>query len=195
MKKETLSLLFNPFKKIAGFKALCWGFIGLIASMVLSIVTNFHYQGFLRFGGALKSAWWFFAAEHLAVWLVPATLFYIGGLIFSGSKIRIIDIFGTTLFAQIPFVIMNLFVLPPVVQRAMNIDLNMSLQNIVTDPDYISGTRIFMVSIIFLILTLVWMFNALRVSCNLKGGKLAIVYIVGILLGDFICKLIIKQLY
>ena len=190
-----IKLLLNPFKKIAGFKALSWGFIGLIAATALSIAANYHYHGLLHFGPAPNNAWWCFAAEHIIVWLVPSILFCIGGMILSGSKIRIIDIFGTTLFAQIPFVIMNLFALPPVVQRAINIDPDMSIQEIAVQPDFIMGMMIIFVSLIFLILALVWMFNALRVSCNLKRGKLAIVYITGIVLGDFICRLIIKQLY
>lgn len=195
MKKETFFLFINPFQKIAGFSALAWGFAGLIAATALSVVTGYHYHGLLHYGAAPNPAWWCYAAEHLIVWLVPALLFYGSALVFSKSRIRIIDVFGTMLFAQIPFVFMTLFALAPPVQKTMNIDPTLPIEQIATQPDFLIGTMILLVSMTFLILTLIWMYQALRTSCNLKSGKLIAIYIVGIIASDVICRLIIKQLY
>lgn len=195
MKKETLLLLINPFQKIAGFQALNWGLAGLIVSTVLSTATGYHYHGLLHFGPAPNPAWWCFVAEHLIIWLIPSILFYGCTVCFSKSHIRIIDVFGTVLFAQIPFVFMNLFTFIPAVQKSMNIDTNIPLEQIARQPEFIIGSMILLISSIFLILTLIWMYQALRVSGNLKGGKLVAIYIAGIILSDVICRLIIKQLY
>jgi hypothetical protein len=195
MKKETLSLLINPFKKIAGFQALSLGFAGYITATLLSVISGYHYHGLLHYGPAPNPAWWCFAIEHLIVWLIPASLFYLGGLLLSGSRIRVIDLFGTTLFAQIPFVLMNLFALLPPVQKAMNIDAGLPVDQILIQPGFMAGTFIIMVSSIFLILTLVWMFQALRVSCHLKGWQLITIYIVSVLGGDVLCRIVIKLFY
>ena len=45
---------------------------------------------------------------------------------------------------------------------------------------------------VFLIWALVWMFQALKVSCNLKGYRLGILYCVGIFGGDVLCRYLIK---
>ncbi|MDR2917080.1 MAG: hypothetical protein LBV74_19990 [Tannerella sp.] len=195
MKKETLSLIINPFKKIAGFQALSWGFAGLIISTILSMATGYHYHNLLHYGPAPNSAWWCFAAEHLIVWLVPAILFYCSAICFSKSKVRIIDVFGTMLFAQIPFIFMNLFAFIPAVQKLINMDMNIPVEQIAKQPEFIIGSMIILVSCIFLIMTLIWMFQALRVSCNLKGSRLVVTYIVGIITSNILSGLIIKQLY
>lgn len=195
MKKETFSLSINPFQKIAGFQALAWGFAGLVISTALSVATGYHYHGLLHYGAASNPAWWCYATEHLIVWLVPALLFYGSALIFSKSRIRMIDVFGTMLFAQIPFVFMTLFAFVPAVQKSINIDPTLPIEQIATQPDFLIGSMILFISMIFLVLTLIWMYQALRTSCNLKGGKLITIYIVGIIISDIICRLIIKQLY
>ena len=109
MKKQSFYLLLNPFERTAGYAALVWGFIGIIIATLLSYLTGWHYHGLLHFGWAPNPAWWCFAVEHLVVWLIPAILFYIGGLLVSRSRIRLVDVLGTVAFAQIPFIIMNLF--------------------------------------------------------------------------------------
>ena len=76
-----LSLIHISFERTAGYAALVWGFIGIIIATLLSYLTGWHYHGLLHFGWAPNPAWWCFAVEHLVVWLIPAILFYIGGLL------------------------------------------------------------------------------------------------------------------
>ena len=95
MKRQWLNFLINPFEWIAGFQALGWGLLGMVVSTVISYLSGWHYHGLLHFGPAPNPAWWCYAVEHLVVWIVPATLFYLGGLILSRSRIRVIDVLGT----------------------------------------------------------------------------------------------------
>jgi hypothetical protein len=195
MKTETLSLFINPFRKIAGFQAFGLGFAGYIVATLLSVISGYHYHGLLHYGSAPNPAWWCFAIEHLTVWLIPAALFYAGGLLFAKSRIRFIDVFGTTLFAQAPFVLMNLFALLPSVRKVTQIDPGLPLDQILIQPGFMTGISILMISIVFMVLALIWMFQALRVSCNLKGGLLITIYIISIFGGDFLCRIIIGLLY
>lgn len=198
MEKKYWRLLFNPFERIAGWQALAWGILGLIISTALSYLTNYHYHGLLHFGSAPNNALWCYVVEHLVVWLIPFMLFYLGGIMLSKSNIRLIDVLGTVVFAQLPLIISNLFFLLPPFQKLMEIDTNMPLAEMIIffkQPEVLLAVWLSLVSVIFLIWTLVWMFNALKVSTNLKGYPLGILYCVGVFGGDIICRYLIKMCY
>ncbi len=193
--ERKLTLLLNPFVKIAGWQALGWGFLGIVISTVISYLSGYHYHGLLHFGPAPNDTFICFAIEHLVVWIIPAILFLIGGLILSKSQIRIVDVFGTVAFAQLPLLIMNLVSLLPPMQKLNQMDINLSPVEMLNQPGFLLGIWVALFSCIFLIWALVWMFNALKVSCNLKGYPLGILYCIGVFGGDFICRLIIRLLY
>jgi hypothetical protein len=45
------------------------------------------------------------------------------------------------------------------------------------------------------VMMVVWLFNAVRVSCNLGGGRLWTVYLVGLVGGDALCRFLIGLMY
>ena len=129
------------------------------------------------------------------VWLVPATLFYIGGKIFSHSKIRMVDVYGTVLFAQLPMIVMNLIYLLPPMQAIAQVDSTMAPTEILAIPNLHWAIFLSLLGLPFIIFSLIWMFQALKVSCNLKQSRLWIIALVGIIGGDFICRLLIGLFY
>lgn len=185
----------NPFIQIAGARALAWGALGLLVSTVICYYAGYHYYGLLHFGPAPNPAWWCYAAEHLIVWLIPALLFYLGGKVFSHSRIRAIDVLGTVLFAELPLLGMTLIYLTPPMQMMANMDMSMSPQELLAQSFILPAVILSLLGIPFLLLTLVWLFNALKVSCNLKGWHLWAVVLVGILGGDVLCRMLISHLY
>lgn len=194
MEKQYLYGVVNPFERIAGLKTLLWGLAGMAVSTVLSYGSGWHYHGLLHFGTAPNPAWWSYAVEHLIVWLVPAVVFYLGGLLLSRSRIRAIDVVGTVAFAQLPFIIMNLFNFLPPMQKLSQINIDISPAEMMQQPGFIVGIWLALVSLAFFVWTLVWMFQALKVSCNLKGYRLGILYCVGIFGGDVLCRYLIRWL-
>lgn len=195
MKNQYLYGLVNPFERVAGLDALLWGLAGMVVSTVLCYFSAWHYHGLLHFGPAPNPAWWCYAVEHLVVWLVPAALFYLGGLLLSRSHIRLIDVLGTVAFAQLPLIIMNLFEFLPPMQNLAKMDMNQSPVEMMQQPGFLVGIWLSLVAFVFLIWTLVWMFQALKVSCNLKGYRLGILYCVGVFGGDVICRYLIRLCY
>ena len=193
--KNKVKLIVNPFIRIAGGQALIWGFLGLIVSTLLCWISGYHYHGLLHFGPAPNPAWWCYLAEHLIVWLIPALLFYLGGLFLSHSRIRVIDVLGTVLFAQLPLLGMNLISLWPAMRMMSQMNMNMSPEEMLAQPYFILAMILTLLGLPFLILTLIWMFNALKVSCNLKQWKLWTVALIGIIGGDVLCRLLIAWLY
>lgn len=194
MGKQYLYGWVNPFERIAGLKALLWGLAGMAVSTALSYGSGWHYHGLLHFGPAPNPAWWSYAVEHLVVWLVPAVLFYLGGLLLSRSRIRAIDVAGTVAFAQLPFIIMVLFNFLPPMQKLSQISLDISPAEMMQQPGFIVGIWLALVSFAFFVWALVWMFQALKVSCNLKGYRLGILYCVGVFGGDVLCRYLIRWL-
>ncbi|MBX9050279.1 hypothetical protein HCH04_18375 [Bacteroides thetaiotaomicron] len=193
--KNKVKLIVNPFIRIAGGQALIWGFLGLIVSTLLCWISGYHYHGLLHFGPAPNPAWWCYLAEHLIVWLIPALLFYLGGLFLSHSRIRVIDVLGTVLFAQLPLLGMNLISLLPAMRMMSQMNMNMSPEEMLAQPYFILAMILTLLGLPFLILTLIWMFNALKVSCNLKQWKLWAVALIGIIGGDVLCRFLIGWLY
>lgn len=195
MKISWKNFLIDPFERIAGFQALGYGIAGIVIATLLSWLSGYHYHGLLHFGPAPNPAGWCFAVEHLVVWLVPSLLFYIEGLFLSGSRIRIADVFGTVAFAQLPFIFMILFAFLPPVQRIYEVDVNLPPVQMLAQPGFMTGLWLTLLSTVFLIWVLIWMFQALKVSCNLKGPRLWIVYLIAVFGGDAICRLLIGLCY
>lgn len=105
-------------------------------------------------------------------WIVPAALLYLCGLLLSKSKIRIIDILGTTAFAQLILLLMIAPMLLPAVMNNM-LESVASLQTGAV-PDMAEFTPMIIYSIwslFCLILFYIWNYNAFAVSCNVSGWK------------------------
>ncbi len=160
-------LLFNPFTRIAGTKSLIVGLIALLITSFLAYLTGTHFYGFYIIN-AKNSDFWVYLVENISNWLFISVFLFVSGLIFSKSKIRAIDIFGTTLLSMIPLIIVPVVRLIP------------GLQTFATQSfaRYAFG----LVSIIAVIWTISLLFNAYKVSSNLKNEKLIISFIVCLVL-------------
>lgn len=195
MKTSIFESIVNPFIRIAGMKALIWGLAGMLISTGMSWASGYHYHGLLHFGPAPNPAWWCYLGEHLIVWLIPAALFYLGGVFLTRSRIRMIDVLGTVLFAQLPLLGMNVINMLPAMKVMNQMDVSVPVEELMKQPDFIMAMILSLVGLPFLILTLVWVFNAVKVSCNLKGWRLWTVALVGIIGGDIVSRILIGLMY
>lgn len=174
------SILFNPFIKIAGGKALALGGIAYLISVFLSYITGTHHYGLFNIDFAKGTVLWIYFIELGTQWFILSLLLYLFGAILSKSKIRVIDVFGTILLAKIPLIITPLFRTIPYFQSFA-----------------IFSTAMFVVVGIYsitLIWTLVLLFNAFKVSCNLKQEKLIVSFILSIIISEILSKVILLQL-
>lgn len=190
--------LFNPFRYIAGTKSLVWGLIFIISEIVLLYFNGYIMDGYIHItrkpAGVLL---WQATLIQLIMWHLPALLLYVCGIVMSHSKIRIVDIFGTTAFAQLlllPMIVPML--IPPVANM-----LDEVIAAINRAP--VAGTAVgnlpfaalllFGVwSILWLVLFYVWNYNAFATSCNVRGKKAVAVYIAVILAVTFAAPYIVR---
>ncbi len=172
-----MKALFNPFRYIAGVKALIMGLIFIVASALMLYSGNYIQDSYIHIGMADAPLWYVFAMQ-IVWWLLPALLLYLCGVVLSKSKIRIIDILGTTAFAQLILLMMIAPMLLPAVVSS-SLEMLSALQSGAV-PDMASQTPMLIYGIwstFCLILFYIWNYNAFSVSCNVKGWKAILVFI------------------
>lgn len=166
-----MKALFNPFRYIAGTKALVMGYLFIVASALMLYSGNLIQDSYIHIGMAEASFLEVLGAQTIW-WIVPAVLLYLCGMALSKSKIRIIDILGTTAFAQIIMLMMIAPMLLPVVMNNMLESVAALQSGAILEPASLMPMMIYSIwSLICLILFYIWNYNAFAVSCNVSGWK------------------------
>lgn len=172
-----MKALFNPFRYIAGAKALTMGYLFIVASALMLYSGNLIQDSYIHISMA-EASFLNVLGTQTIWWIIPAVLLYLCGLLLSKSKIRIIDILGTTAFAQIILLLMIAPMLLPVVMNNM-LESVASLQSgAIIEPTSLMPTMIYSIwSMICLVLFFIWNYNAFAVSCNVSGWKAILTFI------------------
>ncbi len=194
--KTVLAFLKNPFYRVAGYTSLVWGVIGIMAAAAIALAGEVHFHGLLHYGGAPNDMWWCFVVEHLVAWLVPSILIYVAALFFSRSHVRPIDVLGTVAFAQLPFVLLVLFMALPPLREIATIQSLQAAERLLSDATgLLWAVTLGVVSLLLTVWVLYWMFRAISVACNLKGRYLWVVFVIGVFGGDVVCRYLIGLCY
>lgn len=172
--------LINPYYRIAGFKSLAIGFIGLLFLSFASFKSGTHFYGLSNIDFAKDSIFVFYALEHLISWSVFAILTFLLGLSLSKSRMRAIDFFGTSLLARIPLIFTPLLRIIPMFQSFLFQSFEMY---------FIIG--IYLLSVLW---TIVLLFNGYKISSNLRNNKLTASFIIGLLVSEIISRIVINLL-
>lgn len=191
------TLLFNPFIKIAGAKALGIGLIFIIISSILAYLFQTHFDGVLDAHFGEITQWWIPLAENGINILSVFVILYPMAALLTKGRIRWIDILGTTVLARFPLILMPLGNIGSTMQHMGEEFLKNKGE--MPEFNFSTGQLIFIIVFtIFSIALLVWyvalLFKAYKVSSNLKQGKLIISFIAGLLLAEIISKILIHQL-
>lgn len=173
-----MNQLINPFRYIAGTKALVLGIIFIISSALLLYSDGMIQDSYIHLGFANVSFWQVLLVQF-AWWLIPAILLYAGGLLLSSSHIRLIDVLGTTAFSQLLLIPMIAPMLLPVVKDSLLVVMETILQGQTLASTNMLAIMLYsMWSMLLLVLFFIWNYNAFSTSCNVKGWKAVTFYIV-----------------
>lgn len=170
--------LYNPFAQIAGWLSFIIGIVGFLLTTYLAFKTGTHFSGLLNIDFARDSDYWVFLTENLSGWLFIAIFLHLSGLILSKSKIRAIDTFGTALLSRIPLVLTPLIRTIPMFQSF-----------VIHSWEMYFVTGFYLVSMIW---TIILLYNAFRISCNLRNERLIVSFIISLILSEVCTKLFLK---
>ncbi len=184
--------LFDPFTYIAGWQALIVGIIGIVAAALIGSIGNVHFDGVLDMHIGARASLWFFIAEGFIDWLSLTIVLLLAGLILRRISFRIIDVLGTQALARLPMLFSAVAWLLPANQRVTE-----ALMKMIQNPNQPLALQpvdiaVFTAAMIIILLMLVWMvalmYRAYAVSCNLKGAKAIVSFIVCLIIAEIISK-------
>ena len=189
--------LFNPFNYIAGGQALALGLVSILVAGGLGALSTTHFDGVIDLHSG-TAAPWVFLTEGVVNWLSLALVLLIVGMLAARSSWRAIDLFGTQALARWPMLLSALATQLPGYQRFTQ-HLAWKLLKQGTEP-IVQGTDVvaFSIAIGVILIALIWMiylmYKAFSVSCNLKGGKAVVLFIVALIAAEVISKIVLIAL-
>lgn len=178
--KHSTTILYNPFLYIAGAKSFVFGFVVLLLTTFLSFSSGTHYNGLANIYFAKDTAFIFYFSEQVFHWLTLSILFFGFSLLLSKSKVRFIDIIGTQAMARIPLIILPIHRVLPLFDSFMINSFKMYF--------------LIAVHIICVTWSIALMYNAYKVTCNVKQQGLVISFIIAIFIAEILTKLFIYLL-
>jgi len=186
--KDIFGLMINPFTRIAGLPAFglgllfttLIGFFGAANGVIFDGVLDVHFPGKVT----IIDSFLYLAIDLFSLVLVM----FIAGLFVSRS-FRFVDILGTMTLSKAPFLILALaayFVTVP------------DMKDILEDPSIVLQSASFLFILILSFPIIIWnitlVYNAFKVSCDVKGTTLNINIIFGLLISEIISKALIYLL-
>lgn len=187
--KQNLSLLVNPFQKIAGVKALALGLIILLVVSFLSAIgtgsLSISSAGFVQHHTTNPSLF-SLIRQYFAFWFIFSVCFALTATLFR-KKIRLVDFFGTFAFAYYPSILSAAIT---AITQSINPNFLASFKEIATQtPPLFSPSTIAYIIIVmfFQVWQIATLFYAFKESSGLTSKKLgwgfAITYLLTSLIG------------
>ncbi|PXV69183.1 Yip1-like protein [Dysgonomonas alginatilytica] len=195
--KETLSLLINPFVRIAGSKALVIGLVVFVISILVAYCGNMIFDGLVHSSFSTKISLnlaFLLPSVALAIFIVAL---YIAGRVLTTSSIRFIDVAGTITLSHAPLLLMSLIALiPGVYTGSTKIIQGLFIKNFgeVNGVEWALFFLFLFVSIVASIWFIVLAYKAFSISCNVKGTKSILGFIVALLLSETITTIVVYQI-
>jgi len=191
--------LFNPFSFVAGYRALFLGLGIMLISALFGFLGNTHFDGVLDVHKGLEAPLWFFLAEGIINWMSIAMPLFFFGLIVSTSSLRIIDVFGTQALSRWPYLITSIVMLPKATERFGIYLLSRFTSTAASVTMSYTDMLIFIFALLVTIIMTVWtvalMYKAYVVSCNIKGARAIVTFIVSLIGAEALSKLSILLLF
>jgi hypothetical protein len=191
--------LFQPFRYIAGGKSLLFGLGILLLLALLSYSGNIYFDGVLdiHFGNMNHpDAFPVYASCVFAPWLVTTLVFYLTAFILSGKTVRIVDIAGTLACAKAPGILIALAGFIPAIHYTPDLN-HPDMQELMTfiQENILWILIVLFVCILITIWSVVWMYNAYSVSCNLKGSKGIVSFIIALFISEVAAKILLILIF
>ena len=185
--------LFNPFHYIAGGAALAAGLVVIVAAGLLGSLSHSHFDGVLDFHTGMPAPLWLHLVEGPIDWLALCVPLWVGGVLISKSKARLLDLFGTQALARFPYLILAAVALLPGYRNYTSfIAAQFAGKEAVVEPakgDVVVFGLVILVMLLMAIWMVVLMYRSFAISYNVRGGQAIAVFIGAVLVGEVVSKL------
>src|SRR6056297_12870 len=164
--------LINPFRYIAGGYALAIGVVLIVLTSLIGFFSHTHFPDVISVKLGTDYTVGYYIIQSLLNWIVVSDLLFLVSIIFSKSKVRVIDVFGTQALARSPYLLAALVGFSDAMTRFGDYILYHLMNQ--GEPIQLSDGAIIIAIclIIFVVLMTIWlitlMYNAFKVSANLK---------------------------
>ena len=184
--KNKLKLLYNPFEWVAGWKAFLIGIVIVLLSVIIADYGNQYYQGAMNIRLVPEANLVYGLLSQGVALLCMVMLFYISGRIFSRG-VRFQDVLGTTTLARYPYIIPAFFGYFFDFDKLNDITMSALSGNISEIGGELS---LLVVTGFVMLIVLVWyialLWNAFRISTDIKGGKGIVIFIIALVMTDLL---------
>lgn len=184
--KSKIEMLYNPFCKIAGWKAFFMGAIIVSISVIIAYFGNQYYQGAMNVKLVADAHLDYAFLSQIVGLFIMVFLFYLAGIFFS-KGVRFQDVLGTTILARYPYIIpafFGYFFDFDSMNRITTTLLSGQTEGVLGDLMLLTVIGVIMLVILVLYIALLW--NAFRVSTDIRGGKGIAIFIVALLMTDLL---------
>ena len=204
-----LKWVYNPFEQIAGWEAFGIGLVILCVTTVTGYFGNTVFYG-ISIKAVPEVTWGSAFALQASGLAVMVVVMWITALL-SAKRVRFQDILGTVTLAKYPLLLAALFFLAFRKRLKEITDMFMAalgelasetsrvpaaeLLSELTPFDYALFIVLTIISILILVWTIALLFNAFKVSTNLKGVKCALLFIAIVLISEIIINVIVSIIY
>lgn len=191
------SYLFRPFRYVAGARSLIIGLATMVLLAVLGYASGTHFNGVLDIHYSCMdqaSPFSFHILYQIISWFCVVGIFYLSACIFSGSKVRLIDMAGTLAMARIPLLIAAAWGFIPAVhfcsmQEINTLDISGLLLMLKENAGWIALTLLILLPVV--VWNIVLMYNAYTVSGYLKGVKGILSFIAALFVSEVLSLVLI----
>ncbi len=185
----------NPFYKLAGWKALISGLIALAILGLLGGYFDAHFDGVIDMHVAKEVSYGTAFFESVVNWLVLVVIWGIAAIILYGFRFRFIDLLGIMAFVRIPFIILPplayVFSIKETIDELTTMTLEHSAEFSMEPLASFSFVAFVILSLAVIILSVIWMYNGFKLLSNSKGVRLNVTFIAGLIVGELLSKVLI----
>ncbi|MBD8388721.1 hypothetical protein [Dysgonomonas sp. BGC7] len=184
--RNKLRVIYNPFVWIAGWKAFIIGAIVVSLSVVIACYGNQYYQGTMNVRLVSKANLGYAFLSQFVSLFYTIFLFFIAGKVYS-KGVRFQDVLGTVTLARYPYIIPAFFGYFMDFDKMNDITMDIlsgKLDGIMSGLVFLTAIGIVMLIVVVWYIALLW--NAFRVSTDIKGGKGIAVFIIVLILSDLL---------
>ena len=191
--------LFNPFNQIAGVKSLAIGLAAILLTLLAAGYNGVHFPDTLSIKVGDSLHFKFLAIQIVANWVIISSLLYVAALLLSKSAVRAIDIYGTQALARGPHLVAAIICFSDASIKFGKYMLWKSLNQ--GEAVCLSSAQMSLAILQMIIVSLmaIWTIllsvNAFKVSDNVKGGKLAAIYIICLIISMVITGYLSSSIY